>query len=110
MEFVAVERQFVVAVVVAAGGELSESVGPNCFVVLLFGRIELKLLNKRVGKCNLPSHRLPGKPGATLVAAPGGRIHDNAPSGVYDLGGSMELGRNRRSSVTLDWTRYCILQ
>lgn len=41
---------------------------------------------------------------------PGGSMHDNAFNGVYDLGGSCGVGLTSRSSVTLDWTRYCILQ
>lgn len=46
-----------------------------------------------------------------LLSAPGGLMQDNAPSGVYDFGGgSCVDGRTKRSSVTLDCTRYCILQ
>lgn len=34
---------------------------------------------------------------------------DRAVNGVYDFGGASP-GRTSRSSVTLCWTRYCILQ
>lgn len=44
------------------------------------------------------------------LSVPGGSMHDRALNGVYDLGGSCGVGRTNRSSVTLDCTRYCILQ